>query len=180
MSLTATLPESVDTLIATAPSEDTTTNIATTTTECDKLYAELQSIVRSHESATDIPRALLSTEILSWLIRAGTWTFNPVTLHFTDWGAPAVKIALAAILEYEESQISPELIHLMRDRVVPAVFGTTVMDPVQKEIAHILVQCLMRPNALPVTVQPNNISSSSQSRQSAHMGETARKRHRHR
>jgi hypothetical protein len=118
----------------------------------ERLYTELQSIIQQQDYPTlNQPRSFLSDRISSWLATASTLAFHPITRCFTEWGGSVVKIALATLLEYEESRLSPEMIQLMRDFVVPAVFGTTTMDPLQQEVAHILVQCLIRSNTVPPT-----------------------------
>ena len=137
-SLPVTLPEEVRQ--QTEPDTDTETR--------DRLYSELQTIIRGQNSTSeDRPRTFLSVHISSWLESASAWAFHPTTRCFTAWGGPVVKIALATLLEYEEHALSPNLVQFIRDVIAPAVFGNTTMDPMQQEIAHILVQCLVRPNA---------------------------------
>jgi hypothetical protein len=122
---------------------DNTAHVVTT----GELEEELRSLIHSQEAPVGVqPRGPpFADRLLSWCMRALHVTFHVDTMQFTEWGAPVMKVALASLLEYEKERLPVELIGWIRDRVIPAVFVDSPMSPLHQEIAHIIVQCLLRP-----------------------------------
>jgi hypothetical protein len=132
-----------------------------------ELSNALRDMIQLHVGGEDAPRSAFPHDLLGWFIRSAQWAFNPQTLHFTDWGGPVMKTALAALLEYGETRLPIELVVWIRASIVPAVFTETPMSELQQEIAHILVQCLLRVG----TLAPQAVVGSSD--------KLTHKRHRH-
>ena len=131
--------------------DDTTADQTNDALSTDELSEQLRCLIHNREAVrgrrNGVQRCLspFVDQLLSWCKSAGESMFHVDTGGFTAWGAPAIKVALASLLEYENERLPVELMSWVRNQVVPAVFMDSPMTPLHQEIAHIIVQCLLRP-----------------------------------
>ena len=138
-------PEQSVTRVAAAPTADATGGVGPAST--DELFEELRGLIHNAGGGGGGQRCLLpfADQLLVWCTRAGQWMFHADTMRFTAWGGPTIKVALAALLEYENDRLPTELMCWVRDRVLPAIFVDSPLTPLHQEIAHIMLKCLLQP-----------------------------------